>query len=146
MIDMKLFREQQEVMIAAIQKKGVQIDWSHFVDLDKRVLSLKQELESLASQRNELTKQVQVAKSSGGDFQSVVSQVQTLKQSIAEKQAEHDSAHASFMEIYLQIPNAPFEEVPMGKSDEENVDLEFIGEKPSFDFVPKTHWELLEAR
>src|SRR5438046_8926607 len=43
------------------------------------------------------------------------------------------------------IPNLTRDEVPTGKSEEDNVTVKTWGDKPGFDFEPKPHWELGEA-
>ncbi|NNF57108.1 MAG: serine--tRNA ligase, partial [Rhodothermaceae bacterium] len=51
---------------------------------------------------------------------------------------------AAFDRVMLEIPNVPHESVPVGHSPEENQVAFEWGEKPSFDFEPKPHWELAE--
>jgi len=46
--------------------------------------------------------------------------------------------------ILLTIPNIPHESVPMGDSDEDNVEVRRWGEPRKFDFTPKPHWEIGE--
>ena len=42
------------------------------------------------------------------------------------------------------IPNIPHSDVPIGKSENENIEISKIGEIPNFDFKPKSHYQLGE--
>ncbi len=101
--------------------------------------------EQFKARRNELSQQVGVLKKAGQDATAVMDETRALK----EKLDELDKSAAAFdekMRLSLaRIPNLTRDEVPIGKSETDNITVKTWGEKPSFDFSPKPHWELGEA-
>lgn len=146
MIDLKKFRANPELYIKATKDKQFSIDFDSFQTLDKEVLELKTKLEWLLAERNSLTKEFETAKKAGQNADDILNKVKSLKWDIEIIQKQYDEKYAQFNDIYLRIPNLVMPDVPFGESDEKNVDIEHIGEKPSFSFKPQTHWELLEKR
>jgi len=69
-----------------------------------------------------------------------------LKAQVAELEEKLAAAEAAFLAEFKKIPNMPADDVPFGKSDEENVVAKTVGEIPKFDFEPKSHWQIGEAR
>jgi seryl-tRNA synthetase len=51
-----------------------------------------------------------------------------------------------WQELMYKVPNIPEPEVPVGKSEEDNVVVEHFGQKPEFGFRPKNHWEIAQAK
>ncbi len=50
----------------------------------------------------------------------------------------------SLQQILLSIPNMPHASVPVGRTEEENVELRRVGEIPQFDYEVKPHWEVAQ--
>jgi seryl-tRNA synthetase len=73
-----------------------------------------------------------------------------IKERIKELESDLSKIENQRNKILLQIPNLPLENIPVGKSDAENIVLKEVGEKPKFDFVPKDHidlgqiWDLID--
>lgn len=146
MIDLKDYRKNPTKYHTWAINKWTEIDWELFDQLDEQVKELKLSLEEMLAQRNTLSAKVQKAQKAWEDFQGFINEVKELKWSIQATQDVLDEKTAEFKAILLRIPSPAFDEVPIGKSDEENIILETVGTIPTFDFTPKTHWELLEAK
>ena len=71
--------------------------------------------------------------------------MQELKESLATKQTQLQQTEQEWNEILRRIPNLIADDVPVGKTDEDNQVLEYCNPKPEFSFEPKTHRELLES-
>jgi seryl-tRNA synthetase len=101
--------------------------------------------ERLKARRNELSQQVGALKKTGQDATAVMEETRALKDQLDEL----DKAAASFdeqMRLELSsIPNLTRDEVPAGLSEADNKTMKTWGEKRSFDFEPKPHWEIGEA-
>lgn len=101
--------------------------------------------ERLKARRNELSQQVGALKKAGQDASAVMEETRALKDQLDEL----DKAAASFdeqMRLALSsIPNLTRDEVPEGLSETDNKTVKTWGEKRSFDFEPKPHWEIGEA-
>jgi len=146
MIDLKAYRANPELYKTWAANKWVSVDWNRFDEVDASFKQAKTDLEALLAKRNILTQEVQQLQKSWGDAMSVIEQVKELKSSIQELQESHDSLASEFKTILLTIPSPAFEDVIVGESDHQNTIAEEFGTKPSFDFTPKPHWEILEAK
>ena len=67
-----------------------------------------------------------------------------LSNKIKELDGELKEVDAKLENLLLTIPNIPHPSVPMGDSDEDNVEVRKFGTPRAFDFEPKPHWELGE--
>ncbi|MDR3739215.1 MAG: serine--tRNA ligase [Terracidiphilus sp.] len=116
-----------------------------FRALDVRRREAITQAEQLKARRNELSQQVGALKKAGQDATAVMEETRSIK----DRLDELDKAAAALddeMRLALsRIPNLTRDEVPTGKSETDNVVVKTWGEKPTFDFEPKPHWELGEA-
>ena len=71
--------------------------------------------------------------------------MRAISERIKELDGEVRDVEAEIGKIMLDIPNIPHETVPVGPDEESNVEVRRWGEKPSFTFKPKPHWEIGEA-
>jgi len=145
MIDIKDYREHPEKYIQWAKDKWSTIDWDAFASLDTKVRSLKHQLDEMNAKRNELSKSIQTLEKWSDAFKAVVAEVQSMKWSLWEKQTEYDEAFEVFQTILLTIPSPALADVPVG-SEHDNQVITTVHEKPAFDFEPKTHWDILEAK
>lgn len=74
-----------------------------------------------------------------------VKEATRLKEEIKAKEEGLTSAEKKREELLRKMPNPPLPEVPVGKSDKENVVLREVGAKPAFDFTPKDYLALAEG-
>jgi seryl-tRNA synthetase len=146
MLDIKLLRENKEEVIQNLQKR-VGFDTSiveTVLDLDMKWRSIKQELDDLKSQKNKESKAIAQIKKEGGDIDSQLAKVKSVADSIDSKEQEEKEALRKRDEVLISIPNLLDESVPIGEDDDENKPIRFSGEKPNFNFDPRTHIELSE--
>ena len=94
--------------------------------------------------RISFSSQFGVYKKEGKDIAPLKAQIDQLKEQKQAMEEEVRNDEEQVDRIIMGIPNTPDADVPVGADEEENVVLETIGEKPSFDFEPKEHWELGE--
>lgn len=146
MIDLKDFRTNPQKYITWAVNKWHSIDWDRFTSLESEVRSLKTQIDELNWKRNKLSASIQSLDKWSEEFQQVVKQVQELKWTLSDLEEKHKIVDSEFTTLYYTIPSPAFDEVPVGKSDEENIVLAELWEKRDFWFEPKTHWELLEAK
>jgi seryl-tRNA synthetase len=143
MIDRKLIREEPDVVRQGIKNRGSDFDVDELIRLDERRRELL-EVEQLKAERNRLSKEIGKVIGSGGDAEPLKAQVAQLKDQIAGMEAKLGEVDALFEQRMLEIPNLPRPEVPVGASEDDNIPLGEHGQKPSFDFEPKGHWEVGE--
>ena len=116
-----------------------------FVVLDEKRRVLITETEALQQDRNTFSKEIGMKKRAGEDADELQQQVKLIKQKLEVSGAELDEIQKKLSSIALEIPNIPDESVPVGKGENDNVEVRKYGEPKKFDFEPKQHFELAEA-
>ena len=146
MINLKEYRENPQRFIDGAANKWVSIDWNVFDESDKKVRSLQTRLDDLKSKRNTLSQQVSQSEKWSEEFLWLVKQVQWIKQELWPLEEEYETVHQTFSQLLAKIPSPAFDDVIIGKSDEENQVLWYVWEKKTYNFDPKTHRDILEAK
>ena len=136
MIDIKLLRENIEVIKNTLQKRGVVIDVDNLLSLDKEKREIIQEVENLRAQRNEISSR----KGKLDDLEKA----KQIKKALKSKEKEFENIKKEFDSLFILIPNVPLEDVPTGKSEEDNKVIRTWGKIPKFNFKSKDHLELGE--
>ena len=114
------------------------------IEGNERRKKLVLESETNRSEVKKLSKEIGKIKGSGGDAKELMSQVSQLKSSLEGVNKELEALEKLQSDTLAVIPNLLDDEVPEGKGEEDNKLLKEVGEKLSFDFEPKEHWELGE--
>ncbi len=143
MIDIKLLQTDFDNVSTALKRKGVGEDILGALKAISEEAKIKrQEMEETTASQNKLSREFGRYKKEGLDItplQNEINELKTIKQAFEE---EVKALEEKLLSIVLGVPNMPDEQVPNGKDEDENVVLETIGEKPTFDFEPKEHWDL----
>lgn len=142
MLDIKLIRENPKVVKEAAKNKNVEVNIDRLLSIDGEVLKLKQELDELRARRNQNADGMKGAKPSDEQIRTG----KELKEGIAELEFKLKPLEEEWQELMYKVPNIPEPEVPVGKSEEDNVAKEHFGQKPEFKFKPKNHWEIAQAK
>lgn len=143
MIDLKLFRENPTAFRDAAQAKNVEIDIERIMELDKRVRSLKTELENTSAQKNEASKQI--AKADPDTRKTLIEEMRVVDRKAEALDAELKPLASELEDALYRIPNPATADVKIGASDAENETLREVGDRPTFSFTPKDHVALGEA-
>ena len=146
MLDPKLLRNQLEDVVSALSKKGVQFDTAHYQSLEERRKTLQIETEALQNKRKEGSKSIGLLMKDGRQAEA-----DALKQSIAEIgdsldaiATEFDQVTEALDQLMMETPNIPDASVPVGASEDDNVEVAVVGSKPEFSFAPRDHIALGE--
>lgn len=116
-----------------------------FRSLDQRRREAITQAESLKARRNELSQQVGALKRTGQDATALMEETRTLKESLDELDKTAATLDEQMRLSLASIPNLTRDEVPVGKSEADNVVVKTWGEKRALDFEPKPHWEIGES-
>src|SRR4051794_40980508 len=114
----------------------------HFRSLDGRRREAITQSETLKARRNDLSQQVGALKKSGQDATALMDETRALKDTLDELDKTAGALDEQMRLSLANIPNLTRDEVPTGTSEADNVTVKTWGEKPSFDFDPRAHWEL----
>ncbi|MCT7594751.1 serine--tRNA ligase [Aliarcobacter butzleri] len=143
MIDIKLLQKDFDYVVKALQKKGVDNTLlNNLKDLALKTKQKRQEMEDVTAEQNLLSKEFGRYKKENLDISELQEKINALKTKKQELEDEVRTLEDDLNSIILSVPNMPDENVPFGVDENENVILEVIGEKPTFNFTPKEHWDL----
>ena len=150
MIDIKLIRENPEVVKENIRKKFqdnklVLVD--EVLDFDKKNREAIQRADYLRSQRNKISKQIGALMGKGQkeEAEAAKAQVAAIKAELAEIEVKEEELQAEVRNRMLVIPNIIDDSVPVGKDDSENVELKRFGEARTPDFEVPYHLDILDG-
>ena len=142
MLDIRFIRENAGLVAEKSKQKGYEVSIDKLLAVDENRRLLLSEIEKIRAGRNELAEK---AKAGKPDDQSI-EQGKKLKESLGQLETQLQPVEEEFIKLLKAVPNMPADDVPVGASEDENVVAKEWGDKPQFDFEPKTHWELAESR
>jgi seryl-tRNA synthetase len=142
MLDIKFIRENPQLVTEKSKQKGYDVDVDQLLGFDKKRSELLQQVEELRRRRNELAEKGK----SGPPSEEEINQGREIKGQLGNLEHQLASIEEEFRALLRKIPNMPLDNVPVGTTEEENKVVKEWGEKPSFDFEPKNHWQIAEER
>jgi seryl-tRNA synthetase len=145
MLDLKNLRANFAEVKERLQHRGEDLtDLGRFEELDQKRRDLIVESEALKSKRNEVSQQVAFLKREKKDADQLIAEMREVGDKIKELDDELRGVEETLQLLLLSIPNIPHESVPVGDSEDDNVEIRKWGEVPEFGFEPKPHWEVAE--
>ncbi|WP_366161696.1 serine--tRNA ligase [Bacillus infantis] len=143
MLDIKYLRSNFEEVKNRLQHRGEDLgDLGKFEDLDVRRRELIMETEQLKSRRNEVSQQVAVLKREKKDADSLIAEMREVGDKIKAFDEELRTVEESLDSLLMSIPNIPHESVPVGETEDDNVEARKWGNVRDFSFEPKPHWDV----
>ncbi|MCK5065281.1 MAG: serine--tRNA ligase [Candidatus Fermentibacteraceae bacterium] len=143
MLDRGLLRNEPERVRKASSDKGESCPIDRWLSLDGKRRNLLGRTESLRRRRNELSQEVSALKKNGAPADSQIAESKMVGDNLVQIDKELSVIDGEMSETELRFTNIPDPDVPVGKDESDNVLIRTSGEKPSFDFEPKPHWEIL---
>jgi len=142
MIDPKLLRQSTEEVAENLAKRGIAFDVAGYRALDDRRKALQMEAESLRNEKNVSAKSVGRAKAKGDEVGILLTSVKDLGERLDAAESELQEVREELESIELGLPNLLTDEVPVGSSESDNVEVRRWGEPPSFTFQVRDHVDL----
>ncbi|MEK3912045.1 serine--tRNA ligase [Paenibacillus sp. FSL H7-0331] len=145
MLDVKLFRTEADLqrVVQAMKNRGKTLDdISRFTGLDSKRRELLQEVEQLKNRRNVVSQEVAALKKAKQDADALIEEMKGVGDRIKVLDDEIRVLEADLNVIIMAMPNIPNTSVPVGSSEEDNVEIRRVGEPVVFSFEPKAHWEI----
>jgi seryl-tRNA synthetase len=144
MIDIKLIRENLDLVKERIAARGATIDWDRLQALDRERREAVFKWENLKEKKNRMSAEIGKAKRAGADASGLMAEIEQLTSAIAEAERPLAGIEKRFQETLLLIPNLPHASVPVGADAKDNREVRRWGQPPRFDFAAKNHWEIGE--
>jgi seryl-tRNA synthetase len=145
MFDIKLIRENPDKVREGLKKKNADlsmVDGALALDIKRR--GLLGEVEKLKAENNRVSGEIAKMKKEGKDASGIIAEMKKVSDSIKAMDEELSKVDAELNSTLLLIPNLPHESVPVGADENSNQVFALWGEKPTFDFKPKPHWEIAD--
>lgn len=143
MLDIKRVRENfteiKEMLLTRNEDLG---NLDDFEDLDAKRRELIAKTEELKAERNKVSEQISVMKRNKENADEVITRMRQVGDEIKELDVQLNDVEERFKDMMMRLPNIPHESVPVGTTEDDNVEEYTWGEIPTFDFDIKAHWDL----
>jgi seryl-tRNA synthetase len=142
MLDSKYLKTHLNDAVENLKKRGFNFDTSAFESLEAERKSIQTKTETLQAERNARSKGIGQAKAKGEDIQPLLAEVDKLGNELKEAQEQLGTVQEKLDDMLSRVPNLLHESVPVGKDENDNVEVRKWGEPAQFDFEPKDHVDL----
>ncbi|MEX2459700.1 MAG: serine--tRNA ligase [Paenibacillaceae bacterium] len=143
MLDAKLLRNDFDRVKQAMLDRGKSLEEvNKFAALDTARRELLQEAEQLKNRRNVVSQEVAGKKKNRESVDDLIEEMRIVSDRIKVLDDELRVVEMDLNVVLLSIQNIPHASVPIGKTEEENVEIRRWSEPTHFDFEPKPHWEI----
>jgi seryl-tRNA synthetase len=145
MLSREYLRDHADQYRAALEKRGMKVDFDRFLDLDAERRRTIARVETLKNQRNTASQEIAALKKNKQDAGAQIEAMKRLGDEIKQLDELLARIEDDLHNLELYLPNVPHDSVPEGPDESANRVERTWGAKPEFDFKPKPHWELGEA-
>jgi seryl-tRNA synthetase len=142
MLDPQLLRNNPEEVKTAMKRHGADLDLEVFNALETQRKDIQVKTQNLQNERNKRSKSIGMAKAKGEDIQPLLDSVSQLGDELKAAETELQGIQSKLQAIQLSLPNILADDVPLGKDEENNVELRKWGVIPQYDFDVKDHVDL----
>ncbi|MDO4952575.1 MAG: serine--tRNA ligase [Synergistaceae bacterium] len=145
MLDLKWVRENPEEVAQMLKNRNNSFPLDELLKLDEKRKAALLEVEKLKEKRNAGAKQVGILKKNGENADALMEEMRRLGDKISELDAKTAEIQAELDNMALSIPNKVHSSVPVGKDENDNIEIRRWGTPREFSFTPKAHWEIGES-
>src|SRR6267143_108657 len=142
MLDLNYVRENIETARRRLADRGFLFDVETFQRLDGERKNVIHEVERLRQLRNTASEDIARLLREKVDVTDKRNEMKLVSQQIKDKEEALRAVEEELFQFASTMPNLPDPEVPVGATDEQNVEVRRVGDPPRFDFQPRAHWDL----
>lgn len=141
MLDIRFIRENPEkVQQNAVNKGYGKLSVKELLDLDAKRREIQTKVDSLREERNQNV--ARMKESGGKPDQQTIDTGKHIKAELSILESDLNEVEGRFLELLRLFPNMALEAVPVGLTEDENVEVYRVGKLPDFDFAPKSHADI----
>ena len=147
MHDIRLIRDNPDGFDAGLARRGAEPEARAILAIDEERRALSTKLQELQSRRNEASKAIGKAMGQGNteEAEALKSEVAQIKADMPAMEEREKALGEDLQNALAVIPNIPFDDVPHGDDEGDNVEVSSWGDKPDFAFEPKEHADIAPA-
>lgn len=148
MHNIQYVRENPELFDASLFKRGLNGHSKDILSLDEKRRAMIHLAETAKAEQNLASKEVGLAKARGDDaeFERLRLLVSEKKSEISTAENDAKLADEALRDLLMRIPNLPFDDVPVGKDESENIEVLKWSTPSKLDFTPKEHFEISSVK
>ncbi len=142
MNDVNLLRANPELLAEGFARRDLDVDLDALVELDERRRKVRGAAEELRARQKQAGKKISQMK--GDAKTAAIAETAVLAEQYKAALADADGLDAEFDAIWIPLPNPPHDSVPVGATEEENLEIKTWGKPPEFDFDVLDHMDIGE--
>ena len=144
MHNIKYIRNNPKQFEKLMKRRGISLNSSEILDIDNDIRSYQTKMQVLQEKRNKASKDIGILISQGADISSLKNNISDYKSDLTIMDEKVKDLNLKLNNLLIELPNSLEDDVPEGKSEEENQFIKAWGEKPQFSFNPLDHVEIGE--
>ena len=144
MHNIKYIRNNPKQFEKLMKRRGISLNSSEILDIDNDIRSYQTKMQILQEKRNKASKDIGLLISQGADISSLKKNISDYKSDLTIMDEKVKDLNLKLNNLLIELPNSLEDDVPEGKSEEENQFIKAWGEKPQFSFNPLDHVEIGE--
>ncbi len=145
MLDIKFIRENPQKVKMLLGRRGIaEEEIDEILKLDEKIRKMITDLNSMRAERNSISKEIAKLKAAKDEegVNKILDRGKVLSEKIKNDEDELSKLQSKLNQALLFLPNIPYEKVPFGKDENDNVEIRRWGEPTKFNFDPQPHWDL----
>ena len=141
MLDIAYIRQNAEIVRQAIVNKRLSLDLDELLGADKTRREAIQALDVKRARKNQIASLI--PKATKEERPALIEEGKQVKADIEQLEPLLKDATLKYDDLMLKVPSIPRPEVPIGKGEEDNVEIRKVGTKRTFSFKARDHVELM---
>src|SRR5260221_168018 len=125
MLDITFIRQNPDAVRAAVKNKGFAVDVDDLLATDKRRREIITELEQKRAPKNQIA--ASIPKATKEERPALIDEGKTVKGELEKLEPSLTEIEAKFQDLMLRVPSVPRPEVPVGKGEDDNVEIRKVG-------------------
>ena len=142
MLDIQTLRNDLDAVVTQLKSRQFDFDTATFSALEAERKAVQTRTQALQAKRNSSSKQIGTAKAKGEDASAIMQEVAGLGEQLKADEIRLSEIQAALQNLLLHLPNIPHPSVPVGVSEQENIEVRQVGVPRSFDFDIKDHTDV----
>jgi seryl-tRNA synthetase len=143
MLDLGFIRENAELIKEVARQRNTAVDIDALLAIDRELRETRTQAEGLRAEQNRLSKAIRDAGRDPQAREEYIARGREVAALLKELEPGERELEARLYQLLLLVPNIPDPSVPIGRGEEDNVEIKRVGELRRFDFEPLDHVTLM---